>query len=77
MEEYFGRFYQVIQILGGEVIPVFSKIHVLKLGESAEENALRMREHLELSKKQDGGSMNQAGYREKSRDYFISWCTTL
>ncbi len=57
VEEYFGRFYQVIQILGGEVIPVFSKIHVLKLGESAEENALRMREHLELPKKGPVGEL--------------------
>lgn len=50
VEEYFGRFYQTVNILGGEVLPASPKIHELPLSSSPEENALRMRTHLELPK---------------------------
>lgn len=50
VEEYFGRFYQTVNILGGEVMPQSPKIHVLELSVSADENALRLREHLNLPK---------------------------
>lgn len=52
VEEYFGRFYQAVNILGGEVLPGSPQMHVLALSDSAEEDALRMRAHLGLS--QDG-----------------------
>ncbi len=50
VEEYFGRFYQTVNILGGEVLPRYPELHVLELSDSAEENASRMRAQLELSK---------------------------
>lgn len=48
VEEYFGRLYQAVNILGGEVLPVHPELHVLELSDSAEENAVRMRKKLEL-----------------------------
>lgn len=57
VEEYFGRFYQTVRILGGEVLPEYSALHSLKLSDSAEENAFKMRETLELSKNGPIGGM--------------------
>ena len=50
VEEYFGRFYQTVNILGGEVLPEHPVLHALELSESVEENAIKMRDALELSK---------------------------
>lgn len=50
VEEYFGRFFQAIHILGGEVLPKYPALHSLPLSDSAEKNAAEMREKLELSK---------------------------
>lgn len=50
VEEYFGRFYQAVNILGGEVLSDYPELHSLELTESAEKNALKLREKLELSK---------------------------
>lgn len=50
VEEYFGRFYQTVNILGGEVLPTHPELHSLELSDSAEENASKMRATLELSK---------------------------
>ncbi len=50
VEEYFGRFFQVVAILGGEVLPRYPELHSLELSESAEDSALRMRECLDLPK---------------------------
>ncbi|MCI5620719.1 MAG: XRE family transcriptional regulator [Lachnospiraceae bacterium] len=50
VEEYFGRFYQAVNILGGEVLPKYPELHMLELADSADENASRMRMQLELSK---------------------------
>ena len=44
VEEYFGRFYQTVNILGGEVLPDHPALHSLELSDSVEENALKMRE---------------------------------
>lgn len=46
VEEYFGRFYTVVEALGGEVLPDAPACHVLPLSEDDEENALAMRKHL-------------------------------
>ncbi len=48
-EEYFGRFFQAVNILGGEVLPNYPTLHSIALSDSAEENALKMREKLEMS----------------------------
>lgn len=50
VEEYFGRFYQMVNILSGEVLPEHPQLHVLELTDGAEENSSRMRAQLELSK---------------------------
>lgn len=50
VEEYFGRFFQTVNILGGEVLPDYPELHSLALSESAEENAYKIRDKLELSK---------------------------
>ena len=50
VEEYFGRFYQTVYILGGEVLPRNPQLNVLELSDSAEENAARLRASLDLSK---------------------------
>ena len=46
VEEYFNRFMTVIEILGGEVLPVAPECHVLVLAADDEENAKRLRKHL-------------------------------
>ena len=46
VEEYFSRFMTVTEILGGDVISVAPKCHVLPLSDDDEENALALRTHL-------------------------------
>ena len=50
VEEYFGRFYQTVNLFGGEALPDHPTLHSLELSDSVEDNALKMREKLELSK---------------------------
>ena len=50
VEEYFGRFYQIVNILGGEVLPKSPLVHNIKLAINPEESATRMRRELGLSK---------------------------
>ena len=50
VEEYFGRFYQAVNILGGNVLPEYPVLHSLPLSDSVEKNAAEMRAKLELSK---------------------------
>lgn len=49
VEEYFGRFYQVVNILGGEVLPKAPLIHTIQLADTTDESAARMRTKLGLS----------------------------
>ncbi len=48
VEEYFSRFYETVNILGGEVLPMAPDRHMLQLSNDAEVNAQKMRAHLEL-----------------------------
>lgn len=48
VEEYFGRFYQTLNILGGEVLPMAPEKHILQLSDNAEVNAQKMRKYLKL-----------------------------
>lgn len=50
VEEYFGRFFQTVRILGGEVLPECPELHSIELSDSVEENAEKMRDKLELPK---------------------------
>ena len=50
VEEYFGRFFQAVNILGGKILPEYPALHSLMLSDSPEKNAAAMRDKLELSK---------------------------
>lgn len=49
VEEYFGRFFTVVEILGGDVIPEPPKIHSLRLTKDIESDAIEMRRLLKIS----------------------------
>ncbi len=49
VEEYMSRFYSVIDILGGEVLPEAPRTHKIRLTDSIEEDAKQMRECLGIS----------------------------
>lgn len=49
VEEYFGRFYDAVDILGGEVLPKAPECHCIKLSNDIEENAKAMRRHLKIA----------------------------
>ncbi|MCM1122760.1 MAG: XRE family transcriptional regulator [Eubacterium sp.] len=49
VEEYLGRFYSVIDVLGGDVLPDAPICHRLVLADDAEKNALAMRKYLHIS----------------------------
>ena len=46
VEEYFSRFMNIVEILGGEVMPPFSKIHATKITNNIDEDAKKLREYL-------------------------------
>lgn len=46
VEEYFGRFMTIVEILGGDVLPDAPSCYVLPLTDDDEENAQALREHL-------------------------------
>ncbi len=46
VEEYFGRFMTVVEVLGGEVLPNAPDCHTLLLSDDNEENAAQLRLHL-------------------------------
>ena len=50
IEEYFNRFMNIVEILGGKILPDFPSCHVLSLGEDIDYNALSLRKHLGFSK---------------------------
>lgn len=49
VEEYFTRFFGVLEILGGEVLPDVPRTDPQELSEDAEENASRLRRYLGIS----------------------------
>lgn len=49
VEEYMNRFYTIVDILGGEVLPEAPDCHRLCLSENAEEDAKILRKHLRIS----------------------------
>lgn len=50
VEEYFGRFMTVVDILGGDVLPDAPICHTIMLSADDEENAVALRKHLGFSK---------------------------
>lgn len=49
VEEYLSRFYSVVDVLGGEVLPNAPVCHGLNLTDDVEENALAMRKYLRIA----------------------------
>lgn len=49
VEEYFGRFYTVVELLGGEVLPEAPECHVLSMTGDVEADARAMRLHLGIA----------------------------
>ena len=46
VEEYFGRFMTVVELLGDTVLPEFPECHSIRMSDDDEENAKKLREHL-------------------------------
>lgn len=59
VEEYMGRFYTVVDILGGEVLPEAPGVHKLRLSGDPTEDAKKMREYLGVSASGPVGSLVQ------------------
>lgn len=55
VEEYFSRFFTVVELLGGEVLPEAPDCHALGMTGDAEEDARAMRRHLGIA---DEGPIN-------------------
>lgn len=49
VEEYFSRFYTVVELLGGEVLPEAPECHALSMTGDIEEDARAMRQHLGIA----------------------------
>ena len=49
VEEYMGRFYSAVDILGGEVMPDAPEVHKIMLAGNPEEDAEKMRDYLGIS----------------------------
>ena len=49
VEEYFDRFFTVVELLGGEVLPDYPSCYQLPLSNDDEENALNLRRHLKFA----------------------------
>lgn len=49
VEEYFGRFYTAVEVLGGEVLPEAPECHALSMTGDVEEDARAMRLHLGIA----------------------------
>lgn len=59
VEEYMGRFYTVVDILGGEVLPKAPSVHKIALAGNPEEDAKRMREYLGVAESGPVGNLVQ------------------
>ncbi len=46
IEEYFSRFMDAVEILGGDVLPTFPKCHYLEITKDVEKDALNLRRYL-------------------------------
>ena len=49
VEEYFSRFYTVVELLGGEVLPDAPECHALSMSGDRERDARAMRRHLGIA----------------------------
>jgi len=49
VEEYIGRFFSVVDILGGDILPEAPPLHQIELSKCVEEDAFKMRKHLKIA----------------------------
>lgn len=59
VEEYFSRFFSIVEVLGGEVLPPTPVCHTLEFSLSDEENARHLRQCLRLSEEGPVGNLIQ------------------
>ncbi|MDO4339924.1 MAG: XRE family transcriptional regulator [Eubacteriales bacterium] len=59
VEEYMGRFFTVVDILGGEVMPTAPEVHKIILSGSPEEDAKKMRDYFGISASGPVGNLIQ------------------
>ena len=59
VEEYFFRFFSIVEVLGGEVLPPTPVCHTLEFSLSDEENARHLRQCLRLSEERPVGNLIQ------------------
>ena len=71
VEEYLSRFFTIVEILGGEVIPNAPKCHVLNLTSDIEEDAKLMRKHLNLS---DEGPVGNLTSILENKGFLLYFC---
>lgn len=57
VEEYFSRFFESVELLGGEVLPDAPKLNALQLSNSIEDNALQLRRYLKIADSGPVGNM--------------------
>ncbi len=50
VEEFFGRFMDIVEILGGDVLPNVPKCHALKISYDIEQDAINLRKYLNFAK---------------------------
>lgn len=62
VEEYCSRFFDIVEFLGGDVLPNPPKIHTLQLAATEEESAIALRRHLNLAT--EGPVLNLVGLLE-------------
>lgn len=62
VEEYFDRFFNVVDALGGEVLPACPEIRCVKVGRDSEEAARLLRKHLGFA--EEGPIQNLVGAME-------------
>lgn len=62
VEEYFDRFFNVVEVLGGEVLPSYPKTRCVRVSRDAEEAARQLRQHLGFA--MDGPIQNIVGAME-------------
>jgi Zn-dependent peptidase ImmA (M78 family)/DNA-binding XRE family transcriptional regulator len=60
VEEYFDRFFTVVELLGGDVLPGFPSYHKLILKDDDETNARLLRKHLKLAESGPVGNLIEA-----------------
>lgn len=59
VEEFMGRFFTVVDILGGEVLPTSPSVHKIFMTEDPEENAQKMRKYLGIASTGPVGNLTQ------------------